>query len=553
MSSFRAIPSSFFVLALLSSQNIFCQPNSSLPPVTIGISPFSPYSMNEPIVPATIEAIRKAISPRDLKVLTSPTLESFAHSIKGGCCDFMLTSAGFYRRMTYIEVGAKDIATVISDQTPNPNEAEGSVFFTLKSRNDLQTIEDLQGKNLAINQDTGFSGYQIAMGEISKRGYDPENFFRRIQSLGVDTGDVVKAIRENKADAGVIRTCSLETLRESIEDLKVLSPKNAPWLGCVRSTDLYPNWTFSTLPSAAPSVTRDVARALFSMSALKNGLRWGIATDFTAVDSLFRTLKIGPFAYLRQWTVSRVWDEFKLWIILGLFALGGAVAHSFRSSVLVHRAREQLSVSHQHEMQLEQQSRQAAERMDKMQKLGAVTQMGTLMAHELKQPLGAISSYCFGLLKMQENGSLSPELLRETLARISELAKKSGSTIDHVRSYAKGQSEAETFDAIAEIQEIAKRFRKSGRYPYCIEEIYDATSATICINKLEFELLIQNILQNASEVPSDIEEPKILIRCAVNDNLLLICFEDDGKNSACPNLIASVTLNLTHPNKTALG
>lgn len=514
-----------FILYLFVTSSVYSNQSST---VVVGISPFSPYSMNESIIPATVDAIQKAIYPRKLEIIKKPTLESFAQSIQNGCCDFMLTSAGFYRRMTFIEVGAKDIATVISDRTPNPNKAEGSVFFALSSRSDLNSISDLQNKNLAINQDTGFSGFQIAMGELSKQGYNPEKFFHQIRSLGVDTGDVVKAIREKKADVGVIRTCSLETL-EDTADLKVISPKSVPWLGCVSSTDLYPNWTFSTLPRAVPSVTRDVARALFSMPAVGNGLRWGIATDFTAVDFLFRTLKIGPFFYLRQWTLSRVWDEYKLWIFLGLFAVIGAIAHSFRSAALVKRARVELSKLHQHEMQLEVQSRLAAERMDKMQKLGAVTQMGTLLAHELKQPLGAISSYCFGLLKMHENNALSPDLFRETIQKISNLASKSGRTIDHVRSYAKGQTPTEIFDAIAEIKKIVEQFRKSGRYCHQIEETYVQKFAFIYINRLELELLLQNILQNASEVLSDRYDPKIYLRCSIEKNQLQIRVEDNGK------------------------
>ena len=69
------------------------------------------------------------------------------------------------------------LATVASDLHPDPNKAEGSLFVTLKSRNDINTLEDMKGKRLAATGPNGFAGHDLALGELAQRGQDPDHFF----------------------------------------------------------------------------------------------------------------------------------------------------------------------------------------------------------------------------------------------------------------------------------------------------------------------------------------------------------------------------------------
>ena len=47
-----------FILYLFVTSSVYSNQSST---VVVGISPFSPYSMNESIIPATVDAIQKAI------------------------------------------------------------------------------------------------------------------------------------------------------------------------------------------------------------------------------------------------------------------------------------------------------------------------------------------------------------------------------------------------------------------------------------------------------------------------------------------------------------
>ncbi|MBM6705392.1 sensor histidine kinase, partial [Sutterella massiliensis] len=57
---------------------------------------------------------------------------------------------------------------------------------------------------------------------------------------------------------------------------------------------------------------------------------------------LYRTLKLGPYAYLRSWTPSRIWDEYSTAILIALAAAAAFVLHSFRAQHLVRVRTKQL-------------------------------------------------------------------------------------------------------------------------------------------------------------------------------------------------------------------
>lgn len=71
---------------------------------------------------------------------------------------------------------------------------------------------------------------------------------------------VVQEVIDGRADAGVVRTCFLEDLtthKGVLLPLKVVEPYSDSKFACSRSTELYPNWTISSVPSlTAPELRR---------------------------------------------------------------------------------------------------------------------------------------------------------------------------------------------------------------------------------------------------------------------------------------------------------
>ena len=132
-------------------------------------------------------------------------LNRLQNSLKNGQLDLVLSSAGNYRRFLLEGYGLRDLATMVSNQAPNPNYAEGSVFFVRSDRKDLDSIASLKDKSVSANYPFAFSGWQIAAGELMKRGFDPDHFFSKMDFLGHGAAPVIDAVMSGKTDAGIVR------------------------------------------------------------------------------------------------------------------------------------------------------------------------------------------------------------------------------------------------------------------------------------------------------------------------------------------------------------
>ncbi|MDL2060165.1 PhnD/SsuA/transferrin family substrate-binding protein [Mesosutterella sp. AGMB02718] len=333
-------------------------------PVRLGVSEFADLSVNAPILSATERLLSEALGEKNLEVRTY-TVAGLQAAAKAGDVDIIISSAGTYRRLALEGAGLVNLASVASDRSPDPNYADGSVFFVKKERADLQHIADLRGKTVAANHAYGFSGWQIALGELRRRGFDETKFFGAVQFQGHEVRGVIEAVRSGRADAGIVRSCLLEDLKEAGREFRVLDPREGDArLACAHSTDLYPNWTVSILPGTPPEVSRRVAKALFFMPEIENGLRWSVATDFRAVDRLLLELKIGPYAYLREFSLRRFVTEHALPIGIGLCLLAALLLHSVTVGWLVRRRTSELEEALEREKRLERERALAASRLE---------------------------------------------------------------------------------------------------------------------------------------------------------------------------------------------
>lgn len=315
---------------------------SGTPVVRVGIVKFVRPAPNEAIVDASVEAIERFFGKDNVKV-SYLTLAELAVAIREGTVDVFLSSAGFFRRMT--PDGVRDLATAVSRAYPDPNLSDGSAFLVAGSRTDIRRLSDLRGKTLVTSTPRAFTGLLVPQGEILSQGYNPENFFASTLFMGDGAGmeGAPELLKNGSADVAFVRLCFLEEYLERHPEekghFKVINRKD-PADGserCARSTDLYPTWTMATTKTTDPSVSRLVTRALLQMPPVgRDGLYWGVATDYSRVDQLFKDMKTGHYAYLRNWTVERFFRENWQWVMLVLMMVLGLIGHSVRVTKLVH-------------------------------------------------------------------------------------------------------------------------------------------------------------------------------------------------------------------------
>ena len=483
----------------------------SRPMITLLVSPFAYPNIHYPLIPRTIEAFQKLFGPNNFRALVSSgDPEDLEHA------DLILCSAGTYLRMQG-KGAARDLATAVSDLTPDPNHAEGSLFITRKDRTDINTFEDMKGKRVATTGPNAFAGYHVALAEIARRGENPDKFFSAQISTGFDMREVLTALRNNRADIGIVRTCFLEELQRDhidVTDIKPLIVRDGVHpAACLSSTALYPNWSVLATPRLSASLARETSLTLLSMPADAAGLHWSITSNFRDVDAMYKSIRQGPYLYLRQWTWQRFWNDYWQWMILGLAAIAGLIAHSYRVSHLVRLRTQQLKGALHEQLVLERRAVEAQNRMQSLQRAGAVGQMSSIVAHELRQPLSTITSYAHGIERLLDQpGAVDKRMISHGVAIMNEQAKAAEAIVKKVRSYAKRTGMQRTEVNLSELaRKVVATVNAAQVSPIVVDVWVADTELMVWGDSMELELALQNLIQNALQALQNAKEGEVTV------------------------------------------
>lgn len=449
--------------------------------------------------------------------------------------DVVLTEAGVAGRLRFD--GARPLFSAVSQRHKDPKRSQGSVFF-VRDDSSVETVAQLRGRSLSATTPNDFTGFQVAMGELVRRNYNPDGFFRKVHFIGTASKksmqDVVNEVLNGKADAGVVRTCFLEDLEKMMGKslpLRVVEPRNDPTFACRRSTELYPNWTISSVPSLPASELREVMALLLAMPPTKDGMYWSVASDFSAVDKLMQDLHIGPYEELRKWTWRRVWNEYGVYISILLAVLAASALHQWRTSHLLTRRTEELQAAFDEKVALQHKIRNQETRFEKLQRSTAVGQLSNMFVHELKQPLQTISCFSHGLLRTMETGKEHPELLREGLEKIEIEVHHAGEIIERVRNYAKGRdAERKPCDLHAIASEALKTVRqRDARVKWTVEG--DDAPFVLLADGLECGFIFHCLLKNAAEASCANKElpPAVSVRFHTDEEGFEMEIVDSGE------------------------
>ena len=91
------------------------------------------------------------------------------------------------------------------------------------------------------------------------------------------------------------------------------------------------------------------------------------------------------------------------------------------------------------EKRAEERERQQQERLQTAARLTTMGEMASSLAHELNQPLGAITSYLTGSINLLERDNVSKEELAAALGKASAQAQRAGQVIRRVHEFVRKQ------------------------------------------------------------------------------------------------------------------
>ena len=433
--------------------------------------------------------------------------------------DLVITNPGYYIAME-AEFGLSRIATL---QSPDASAARalGSVVFTRSDRTDLKVLSDLAGKRVAAVSPEAFGGYLIAAREMLGQGVDPESDLKELRFLGLPMTNIIEAVQKGEVDAGIVRACLPEQLarqeRLRLADFRVLSHRASEHVPCALSTPLYPNWPIAVTRQTDPQLARQVAHALLSMPDVNGGLSWTVPADYQPVHDLYRELRIGPYAYLREITPEGLARRFWPWL-LGLFAgLLAWIVHTIRVEHLVHRRTADLRDSLMAREAAEARMRESQEQMEHLSRLSVLGELSGNLAHELNQPLTSIGTYARTVLRRQASGRLTPENIAEACAEIASEAERAGGIVQRIRHFAKKRPATREPVDLAAVAAEARRLIVGmlASAPEVTVENHLAGQCTVLADGPQIQQVLLNLIKNALDAGRDLSPERQQIRVVI--------------------------------------
>jgi PAS domain S-box-containing protein len=152
-------------------------------------------------------------------------------------------------------------------------------------------------------------------------------------------------------------------------------------------------------------------------------------------------------------------------------------------------------------LKAEEQAAQQAERAAITSRLMTMGEMASTVAHELNQPLTAITNYCSGMVSRVLNDAIAKDDLINALRKTAHQAERAGQVIHRIRAFVKksepqrqpSQAKAIVEDAV-ELASLALRRRNVAIRSYVAQHL-----PLINCDPILIEQVILNLLKNSAE------------------------------------------------------
>ena len=251
-------------------------------------------------------------------------------------------------------------------------------------------------------------------------------------------------------------------------------------------------------------------------------MRWDVPTNFSRVDELLKGLRIGPWEYLNEPPLKEFILDNHPWFILAAAIFLGLILHGWRTERIASRRGEQVR-------DLMQRDLVHAERLEHMQRAGVVSQLSSLFAHEVKEPLANASRHAQGLVRELEQGTADPAKMTEVVERIVEETDRASEIVERVRAYAKGQGrKRERIRVDYLMNECVRVWRLYTPKPVTSSVKLSDPDLEIIGCGFELGVAFLNLLKNAREAVAGQEKPYVSFSCRTEDGRAVFEVADSG-------------------------
>ncbi len=169
----------------------------------------------------------------------------------------------------------------------------------------------------------------------------------------------------------------------------------------------------------------------------------------------------------------------------------------------------------------EELARQQQEKLHASARLATMGEISSMLAHELNQPLAAISSYTTGALNMlgraaDSGTALDPAILKPALEQASEQARRAGQIIRSVHEFVKKR---EPQRQLLDIGHLVDGIRtlielQASKYFVAIQTSISKQLPAVSADRMMLEQVLLNLTRNAIEAMQDVAPERRVLRIA---------------------------------------
>ncbi len=160
--------------------------------------------------------------------------------------------------------------------------------------------------------------------------------------------------------------------------------------------------------------------------------------------------------------------------------------------------------------QAEAAAARQAEKAQFTSRLITMGEMASTVAHELNQPLAAISNYCSGMISRIRSGAIDNDGLVEALEKTSRQAQRAGQVIHRIRQFVKRsepqRQESRVRDITDAVVDLASFEMKRRRVT--LNAVVAQRLPTISADPILIEQVLLNLLKNAAEAIDNASMPQ---------------------------------------------
>ena len=179
-----------------------------------------------------------------------------------------------------------------------------------------------------------------------------------------------------------------------------------------------------------------------------------------------------------------------------------------------------------------------------MSRYTALGEMSSALAHELNQPLSAITNYLSGVRRMMERSGVDPAV-SDAVGKAAEQAVRAGDIIRRLRDFvSRGETEKQE-ESVAKLAQEASTLALLGAKSLNIHVRFDLhpDAPTVYANGVQIQQVLVNLIRNAVEAMSEAPERRLTIGAELLPNRMVeMRVEDTG-----PGLDPSVRARLFQP------